>query len=205
MKKIVFIFTLMVLLSSALIAQDSVFDSNFLRFKVGMEYRNNTLNSNYSANPILTFGLDAKVIYKIHKGKYSDMLGVHGIVGGVDYGIGKSNLECDVYSFSGYLGGFIEGVGNAEKIPCLQFMLGAKYQYDNILTQNESFNSHSVGPMFRFSYYQWNFETGYLWGVNKIVDNDKMNTFFLKLSVSIPTFGFSYRANMNKTFNAATL
>lgn len=207
MKKIVFLFTLLFVTNLIFAQKDTFVSFNPLKVKMGMEYRYNNFNNNYSTNPVLTLGLEARLLGKISHWKYipPDSTFFHGIFCGIDYGIGKSNLECDVYSASAQLMYGTTGVGSATSVAVRQLMIGTKYQYDNILTQTKSLHNHSLGAFLRYSHFQWNLEVGYLWGLNKLEMESKMNTFFLKLSVSIPTFGFSYRANMNKTFNAATL
>lgn len=167
-------------------AQNEPVESNYktptkINFRAGGGVKRYNLDFPKSNNaPFLSIGASAKTGFLFVSADYSWEVPQ---LSGTAYSLG-ANVEWFCYTFS--------DVKKWERQPFLEFAIGPRYQFDNVLTDGKSLKSHSLGAVATISMVKLNFEFGYLWGLNKIekspnLDKGYMNTFYLKCYLNIPT------------------
>lgn len=186
---------LFILDSYAVYAQDApsnagkeiLYNGGRIRFVAGVDYKNYNLNFDNKSNNVafFNFGLHFTPDFPLRFA--------------VDYGFEQPQRNSRAFAIGANIEWRFITFRTSDafdvSIPFLEMTLGARYQYDNLFVNGFDIYSNSIGPLFRVNINQLRFETGYLWGVNKVdlspFEKGYMNTFYLRFAVDIPTYSRS--------------
>ncbi len=158
-------------------------------FRVSMGYSGYNLDFNGKAahNSTLNFGLN----YTLPFLKPMNI--------GLDYGFETPQKDGRAWSCGAELAynflGLLVNPSEGDDRCAVAFAAGARYQHDNIFTNNLTLKSDAVGPFARIIIMQqFRLEVGYLWGLNELdLSLDKkgmLNTFYARFGINIPLNDF---------------
>ncbi len=180
MNKIKFSFFAFVLCLMTAICTNAQIDA----FRVSMGYTGYNLDFNGKAanNSTLNFGLS----YNLPFLKPMNI--------GLDYGFETPQKDGRAWSCGAELAynflGMLVNPTKGDDRCAVVFAAGARYQHDNIFTNNLAIKSDAAGPFARIIImHHFRLEVGYLWGLNKVDlslnKQGNLNTFYARFGINI--------------------